>query len=62
MCSYQEAVRCLAEKYIEAEYYAVGKRLNKLDKNKLKQQVIDFISSEFENIYKNFKRKIKEGG
>ena len=43
MCSYQEAIKCLAEKYIEAEYYSVGKDLSKLDKKKLKQNIIEYI-------------------
>ena len=62
MCSYQEAVKCLAEKYIEAEYYAVGKDINKLDKKKLKEKVIDFISNEFDAIFNNFKKNLKQKG
>ena len=60
MCSYQEAIKCLAEKYIEAEYYSVGKDLSKLDKRKLKQNIIEYISNEFDVIFKSVRKKLKE--
>lgn len=62
MCNYQKALICLSEKYIEAEYYAVGKDLSKLDRKKLKTKVIDFISNEFDQIFNNFKKKLKTQG
>ncbi len=61
MCEYKDAVKCLAEKYIIAEYYAVGKDFSKVDKKRLKQDIIHFISQEFETIYETVRRKIKNG-
>jgi len=60
MCNYQEAVKCLAEKYIEAEYYAVGKDFTKLDKKKLKKRIIEFVDAEFESTFKRVKEKFKK--
>ena len=58
-CSYEEAIKCLVEKYFEAEYYARNKNMDEMikKKNQLKADIIQFISTEFEMMFKVWRNK-----